>query len=149
MPAWALSGPAATAGGRVLRSCARLRWTGLTAGALSLTGAVLGSGVLPTQCPFRLAFGIYCPFCGATHAMLALVHGDIATALSWNAFAVLVVLPVAVAMLAAGARMELGTGRRLWPAGTPGKVAAIALGVGLVAWTVLRNLPFAPLTSLN
>jgi hypothetical protein len=136
-------------GGRVLISCVRLRWTGLTVGALSLTGAVLGSGAVPTQCPLRAAFGICCPFCGGTHAMMALVHGDVAAALSWNAFAVLVMLPVATAMLAAGARMELGVGRRLWPAGTPGKVGAIALGTALVAWTVLRNLSFASLAFLN
>lgn len=133
----------------MLRSCARLRWTGLTAGALSVTAAVLGSGVVQAQCPFRVAFGIYCPFCGGTHAMLALVHGDAAAALSWNAFAVLVMAPVAAAMFVAGARMELGSGRRLWPAGATGKAGAVALGVGVVAWTVLRNLPFAPWTSLH
>lgn len=149
MPAWALSGLAAAARGRVPRFFVRLRWTGLTVGALSLTAAVLGSGVVPTQCPVRVVFGIYCPFCGGTHAMMALFHGDVATALSWNAFAVVVVLPVAAAMLVAGARMELGRGRRLWPAGMPGRVSAIALGIGLVAWTVLRNLPFAPLVPLN
>lgn len=143
MPSWALAGSAATAGGRILRSCVRLRWTGLTAGTLSLTGTVLGSGVLPSQCPFRIVFGIYCPFCGGTHAMLALVHGNVAAALSWNAFAVLVIMPVAAAMVVAGARMELGRGRRLWPTGTPGKISAIALGAAVVTWTVLRNLLWA------
>lgn len=36
------------------------------------------------KCPFRLIFGIPCPGCGMSRALLALVHGDLKASLSFH-----------------------------------------------------------------
>lgn len=79
----------------------------------------------------------------------ALLRGDVAAALDFNAFALVVVVPLVITLLIAGARLELGRAARMWPAGRAGAVAATALSAGVVAWTVLRNLPFEPFLSLR
>ncbi|GAA2776738.1 hypothetical protein GCM10010470_06830 [Saccharopolyspora taberi] len=73
----------------------------------------------------------------------ALLRGDFAAALDFNAFGLLVVLPLAAVLLIAGARVELGRAARMWPSGRTGLLAAVALGVAIVAWAVVRNLPGA------
>lgn len=47
-------------------------------------------------CPFRLITGIDCPTCGTTHALFALLCGDVRGYLSWQPFA----LPLAAAVWA-------------------------------------------------
>jgi hypothetical protein len=57
---------------------------GLTAGVI--VGSVLtrpGSRSL-LACPFHAATGLDCPTCGLTRSMLALVHGDVASAFGHN-----------------------------------------------------------------
>ena len=121
-----------------------------TASAVALLGAWLlwrfdpnapGNPFLP--CLFRMATGLYCPGCGLTRMLHALVHGDIARAASMNVLA-LAGLPVlgAIALnelrgrtLLRGAVARFAYNGRFWMA------AALVFGVA-------RNLPFAPFTAL-
>lgn len=43
------------------------------------------------ECPMHFIFNIYCPGCGGTRALMALLHLDIISALKYNAFAVYLV----------------------------------------------------------
>jgi len=62
--------------------------------ALGLVGAGLAFAFLgPPVCPTALFFGIPCPGCGLTRATLALLHGDVGTALRLHPL-VLVLTPL-------------------------------------------------------
>lgn len=65
----------------------------LAVGASALTVLLLnhtpGSSALLPPCVFHLATGLYCPGCGITRALHALVHGDLARAWSMNPLALL------------------------------------------------------------
>lgn len=91
------------------------------------------------QCLFRLLTGLYCPGCGMTRALHALLHADAVTAWGMNPMIVLM-----LALLPAMAWHQFGRQPAL-PASFSrvlmnGK-AWIAL---LVVFGVLRNLPWAP-----
>lgn len=45
------------------------------------------------RCPFRTFLGVRCPGCGMTHALVALLRGDIRRAMRFNPF-VLVLVPL-------------------------------------------------------
>lgn len=86
----------------------------LLAGSLSFGAAALlwhGNGLPWPRCWFRALTGLPCPFCGATHAGLALLHGDALAAVRINPLASIVYaavgfydLYVAIILLAAGRR---------------------------------------------
>lgn len=116
--------------------------------------AVVGVAVLwqfdPNQagnplppCPSLWLTGLFCPGCGTTRALHALVHGDLPRALSMNPLMVLSLPPVAV-LLAQGLKVlpasleplarHLGNAR-VW--------AVVLIGYG-----VLRNLPWPPFSWL-
>jgi len=50
-------------------------------------------------CPFRAITGIPCPFCGLTRAVVAAVHGHVATSLAFNPAGIVVLVLAAVAIL--------------------------------------------------
>ncbi|WP_229686900.1 DUF2752 domain-containing protein [Longimycelium tulufanense] len=126
---------AAALGGRSLPvSAVLLPGTGVA-------GSLLATGVVSVPCWFREATGLLCPFCGGSRVLGALLHGDLAEAWRLNAVGLVVVLPVLLAVLVAGVRRDLGRGRRVWPAGRRGRAAGVGLGMLLLAWGVLRNLP--------
>jgi hypothetical protein len=94
------------------------------------------------QCPVFRYLHVYCPGCGATRALAALLHLRIAEALHYNALVVLLV-PVLIAYFAVAywkaRRDEVFT----WP-----RVPAAALTTLLVmsaAFGVLRNFLGGPL----
>ncbi len=96
-------------------------------------------------CPFHAMTGLWCPGCGATRAVGDLIRGDVASAVSSNALAiVLVVASVAGWGLWVAARVR---GRPLSIQRPPLWVLLSGLVVVFV-FTVLRNLPvgsaFAP-----
>lgn len=100
-----------------------------------------GSG-LP-GCPFHALTGLYCPGCGATRALHALVHGDVMHALAMNPMFTLT-LPLLVLLL-------LNATTRLPPslALAAQRISdARFWAVAVIGFAVLRNLPWAPFTLL-
>ena len=119
--------------------------------ALAAAGAALvryfdpvAAGFFPA-CPLYRMTGFACPGCGLTRGFHALFHGDVAAALQFNALIPFWVLVfgyvfVSLALFAARGRglpMKLFHPAVLW----------IVLIV-LLAFGVLRNLPFYPFTLL-
>jgi hypothetical protein len=99
------------------------------------------------RCAFFEVTGWFCPGCGNTRAAHALLHGDVAGALRQNAFSV-IALPFLlvfaweawVAWIAPGRSRRRLFHPRQWQL-----VFAIA---ALLAFTILRNLPWAPFSWL-
>lgn len=131
------------------RSWRSVRVTPAVAVGGVVAGAALGTGVLRIPCWFHALTGLDCPFCGGSRALGALLHGDVAAALSFNAFALVVLLPLAAVTLVAAMRWEAGRARRWWPAGVHGWRLTLAIAGLVVVWWVVRNLPFAPFTGLS
>lgn len=94
-------------------------------------------------CPSRWLTGLYCPGCGATRALHALLHGDIEKAFSMNVVFVLA-LPVVILLILQQAGML--------PAGLQ-KTTRIFSDARPWAWlligfAILRNLPWYPFSLL-
>jgi hypothetical protein len=112
------------------------------AACASLAGAIVLYRFPPEQydfypqCPVFLYLHMYCPGCGATRALAALLHGRIAEALHYNALVVML-MPVLLAYFAVAHRKARGDEVFAWP-----RVPAMALTALLVAsatFGVLRN----------
>ena len=141
-----------TAGQSVL-STNSISIRGLAAAGIGATA--LGAGVVwyfdPTTagffpfCPLLRFTGFACPGCGLTRGLHALLHGDFLTALDFNALIPLFLLVfgylfaslVSVAVRGRGLMVEKWNLWILW-----GLLAA------MIAFGVLRNLPFYPFTIL-
>jgi len=108
-------------------------------GAFAYVGAVDPNqpGHYPV-CPLLRYTGLYCPGCGGLRGAHALVHGDLATALTDNAAAVAGYLVLAVVWSVWVVRSARGRPSRL----NLGPVHLWAVGALLLAFTVVRNLPF-------
>jgi hypothetical protein len=97
------------------------------------------AGSLLPPCPLHALTGLYCPGCGSTRALHALLHGDLAGAWAMNPLLV-VALPLLAAMALNAAGWQPAGMQRLWRAlGRPLPWLAV-----LVGYTVLRNLPWSP-----
>nr|WP_112470038.1 DUF2752 domain-containing protein [Streptomyces triticisoli] len=109
------------------------------AGAFAYVGAVDPNepGHYPV-CPLLRYAGVYCPGCGGLRSAHAIVHGDVPAALHANALAVVAFLAFAVLWTLWAVRAARGRPPRF----APGPVHLWSLGVLLVAFTVVRNLPF-------
>lgn len=102
------------------------------------------SSFLPV-CPLFSLTGFACPGCGLTRGFHALFHGDIITAIDFNAlipFWAVVFGWVFVSLILLAVR---GRGLPMWP--TYPKVLWVFMIV-LVGFGVLRNVPIWPLTIL-
>ena len=125
------------------------------AAAAGVVAMVAGSGVVTyfdpatTQvfpvCPLYALTGFACPGCGLTRGFHALLHGDVLTALDFNAL-----IPVwAVVLAYVFASMVLlavrGRGLPMWPA-RPRFLWAFM--IVLLVFGVLRNLSVYPFTIL-
>ncbi len=100
------------------------------------------NSVLP-RCPFHALTGLWCPGCGMTRALHALVHGDLLLALHMNPLGMLM-LPALPTML-------------LWSWGWQPRLLQPLMRwlmdprlwlVVLPAYWLLRNLPWFPFTLL-
>lgn len=115
-----------------------------------LAGAVLLANVDPTQagsplppCPSEWLTGLFCPGCGTTRALHALLHLDLAGALAMNPVLVLS-LPFVGLLLANQFLVLPGT----WQAAARRVGDARPWAVVLIAYAVARNLPWEPFTWL-
>jgi hypothetical protein len=131
---------------RVRASAGRRSAPFIVLGGVVLAGvgvaALRAAGVdaLPA-CPWHALTGLDCPGCGSTRAGMALLRGDVGTALSHNVVFVLGVLPLLVAGWIAWARAavrERPLSFSLSPRAVP------ILVVALLAFAVVRNLPGVP-----
>ncbi len=106
-------------------------------GGAALIGAVDTSGG-GTLCPFRIATGLDCPFCGGTRATHSFLSAHFGSAFDHN---VLVALLVPVALLIGVLLFWRGITGRGWRVPTPSRNVWIALGLITVVFWVLRNIP--------
>ncbi|WP_189949141.1 DUF2752 domain-containing protein [Streptomyces alanosinicus] len=108
------------------------------AGAFAYVGAVDPNdpGHYPV-CPLYRLTGLYCPGCGGLRSAHAFVHGDLLTALHDNALGVAGYLGFAVLWTVWVVRTVRGRPPRT----QPGPVPLWGLGVLVLLFTVVRNLP--------
>ena len=96
-------------------------------------------------CPLYSLTGIHCPGCGLTRGFHALFHGDVLTALHYNAL--LPIFALFLAFIFVSLVLIVGRGRGLsWRIFPPS--AMYGFLVLAAAFFVLRNLPFYPFTLL-
>ncbi|WP_433871856.1 DUF2752 domain-containing protein [Saccharopolyspora sp. CA-218241] len=97
-------------------------------------------------CPLKLLFGIDCPGCGAARMIYSLLHGDLPAAVHYNAAAVLFV-PFFL-WTWGGWAWGRWRGRqvRTWEQWRWSPHVALVL---IAVWSVARNLPFEPFSSLR
>ncbi|MBR6254768.1 MAG: DUF2752 domain-containing protein [Clostridiales bacterium] len=100
-----------------------------------------------SPCVFYKAFHLFCPGCGDSRALHALTHGHILQAFDYN-----LMFPFAAFILAWYYLVAITTllfrRRVMWIPQTIPIWSVIAVGVGIVLFTVLRNIPVWPLTIL-
>jgi hypothetical protein len=91
------------------------------------------------RCPVFFWLHLYCPGCGGTRALAALLHGSLNEAMHWNAMVVLF-LPFAAVFLALTYWRAMRASTFLWPT-IPNSLLKLSL-VLIAIFTVARN--FAP-----
>jgi len=122
---------------------AKREW--ITLGALLVLGAaacVILLAVPPgsahakwlPRCMFHQLTGLYCPGCGATRALSAMLHGDLKSSLHNN----LLLFPLLALIAVLIVKPEISLKRPV----------AIAIVAVVLLFTILRNIPVAPFTYL-
>jgi len=101
-------------------------------------------GPLPV-CPTKALLGIDCPGCGSLRMLYSLMHGDLFAAVRFNALGLAAVVFVVWAYLAWTYGRIAGRRITSWQHGRWASVVTLTL---VLAWFVLRNIPFAPFTGL-
>ncbi len=104
----------------------------------------VSSGLFPA-CPLYTTTGFACPGCGLTRGFHALFHGDVLTALDYNALIPLVVVFFGYLFLSMLMVAVRGRGFSI------GKVNLTLIWVtffALLVFGIIRNLPFYPFTVL-
>ena len=102
------------------------------------------AGFFPV-CPLYSLTGIHCPGCGLTRGFHALFHGDVLTALHFNAL--LPVFAFLIGFMFVSLVLTVARGRGLsWRVFPP--VAMYGFLVVAVGFTILRNLPVYPFSIL-
>lgn len=86
------------------------------------------------KCMFHQMTGLYCPGCGATRALSAMLHGDLKSSLHNN----LLLFPLLALIAVLIVKPEISLKR-------PVAVAIVAV---VLLFTILRNIPTAPFTYL-
>lgn len=96
-------------------------------------------------CPLFTLTGLACPGCGLTRGFHALFNGDIITALDFNFLIPIWAVVFGWILISLMVVAIRGRGLAMWPL-KPGFLWTFM--IVLVAFGVLRNLPFYPLTIL-
>ncbi len=86
------------------------------------------------KCMFHRMTGLYCPGCGATRALSAMLHGDVKASLHNN----LLLFPLLALIVFLLVKPQTSLKR-------PFAIAVLAV---VLVFTVLRNIPVAPFTYL-
>lgn len=106
--------------------------------AIHTTGGELGFPV----CPFHAVTGWWCPVCGGSRAVAAMTHGDVASALSYNLAAILLLAAVTLywpTQVYAALRGNAPHLPRL------SRRSVVMVGMVFLVFTMWRNLPQLPL----
>lgn len=88
------------------------------------------------RCPSKMLTGLDCPGCGSQRALHALLHGDLAASLRFNAL--LIPAMVTVALITAAEWQK-----ERWPRfhkAMTGNVAVYATLSVIILWAIVRNL---------
>jgi hypothetical protein len=121
---------------------ARARDLGLFIGGLALAFVLHIGDPAATSfpvCPFYAMTGLYCPGCGTLRCLHAMLHGDLRSAVGFNAMTVLLAPALLAAWLSVGVAGIGGRGpARIW--NLP-RWAGLTLAGALGLFWILRNLP--------
>ena len=87
----------------------------------------------PQLCPFAVMTGLPCPGCGLTRSWVALMHGDVGSAFTFNIFGPVFLVLTATTVVAATLTLVRRRGSPLsgWRDLVLGPVGAVLLGVWL------------------
>jgi energy-converting hydrogenase Eha subunit C len=119
-----------------------LLWGAAAGGILLLGWALPGLAPFLPRCPFKELTGLPCLSCGSTRTALALLRGDVGTALQANPLAAV----LGIALVAGGMLAPLWAVLRLpvpdaLPAATPGRrAAAVAFLLAAWGWQIARGI---------
>jgi len=130
---------------RALRYLPLASLGGLAVGAATVLRRVdpyAPDNLLP-PCPFYALTGLLCPGCGSTRCLHALVHFDLAQALSMNPLLVLAIGPVLLLALHAASLLPARAHALVWVVARPMPWIVLLSG-----YWVLRNLPWFPFSLL-
>jgi Protein of unknown function (DUF2752) len=101
-------------------------------------------GPLPV-CPTKALLGIDCPGCGSLRMLYSLMHGNLLAAARFNALGLVAVGLLVWAYVAWTYGRVVGRRITSWQHHRWSAVVTLLL---VVAWFVVRNIPFAPFTAL-
>lgn len=119
--------------------------TVLGCGAVWVGDPTTPHGPLPV-CPTKALLGIDCPGCGSLRMVYSLLHGDLPAAARFNALALVAVVLLVWAYLAWTYGRVVGRRIRSWQHRRWSAVVTLGL---VTAWSVVRNIPFAPFSALH
>jgi hypothetical protein len=97
------------------------------------------------KCIFYMTTGLHCPGCGCTRAIYHLLNGQVLLALQHNAM-LIIALPWVIldSMRASFWFLEIPLPRIMIRRFRLQAWQAVAIGVAIVAFWILRNVPYAP-----
>lgn len=114
----------------------------LAVAAVVVAGVVIYSTFDPSasrwfpRCPFLMLTGLKCPGCGTQRAIHALLHGDVLSALHFNAL-----LPVSIPLLLLYGYAEVVRTRKPRFYNRVNSVTAIlAVLIVVIVWWIVRNI---------
>ncbi|MBA2378450.1 MAG: DUF2752 domain-containing protein [Blastocatellia bacterium] len=117
----------------------------VTAGAIVVWAVDPANSSLLPKCPLIAATGFACPGCGLTRGFHALFHGDIYTALDFNALIPLFILLFGFFYITMGWVAVTGKVFPRWSISLPFIWGMLVM---MLLFGFLRNLPFHPFTFL-
>jgi len=97
---------------------------------------LIGRGI---PCAFYVITDKYCPGCGITRALVALIEGDIASAAGYNAYVILILLP-ALVFGARRAYVYVKSGNE-FSYNAVEKVLLTVAFLLMIAFGIMRNMP--------